>query len=50
LKKLFTAVSDFSHQSQVTTVSRSSISFSSLFYNSISISQCIVFTEGMAGE
>jgi len=50
LKKLLTAVSDITQQRQVTTVSHGSVSLSGLFYSSISISDCTVFTERMAGE
>jgi hypothetical protein len=50
LKKLSTAVTDFTQQRQVTTVSHGSVSLSGLFYNSISISDCTVFIERMAGD
>ena len=50
LKKLLTAVSDFTQQRQVTTVSHGSVSLSDLFYNSISISDCTALSERRVGD
>jgi hypothetical protein len=50
LKKLLTAVSDFTQQRQVTIVGHGSVSLSGLFYSSISISDFTALTEMIVGD